>query len=153
LRSEGALVTIGSVRTAARPATIVALALVGLGLVGCRERANRSANVPDVPIYPGAVLREAVVGEDLDPTEYYVVSGTTENEILQWYRQRMPEAGWEASGDPDGTFVFYHTVEGCYGFVGTVARGDGTVELQVSEQRSGTRCYPYFTPDPTYGTE
>jgi hypothetical protein len=130
--------------------------LVGLCLlVGACHDGDRaaSANVPDIPIYPGATLREAVVGPNLDPTEYYVVTGVPERDVRSWYRARMPRAGWTANDDADDSLVFYHTDKGCYGFVGVFTRPDGNVELQVSEQRADTPCFPYLTPDPTGGTE
>lgn len=135
-------------------ALVVCLTVVIVSVAGCRSRgAATSENVVDVPVYPGAVLRDSVVGVDLDPTEYYVVSGAPAADVQAWYEERMPEHGWEPSTEPDEGFVIYHTEEGCYGFVGVFARPDGTVDLQISQQRAGTPCYPFVTPDPNAGSE
>jgi hypothetical protein len=123
----------------------LATVLVLTGAAACRPAPGKSANVPDVPVYPGAVLRMADVRPDLDPTEYYTVTGATSAEVGAWYREQMPRRGWNPTSDPESDFVSFQTVEGCYAFVGTFALPDGGVDLQISQQRAGTPCYPYAT--------
>lgn len=107
--------------------------------------AGRSENVPHVPVFPGAQLREAAIGPDRDPTESYVVRNASQAEVLAWYRERMPAMGWSPSTDADDAFVIYQTAEGCYGFVAAYENPDGSVDLQISEQSPDTPCEPYVT--------
>lgn len=98
-----------------------------------------------MPIYPGAVLEQSVVGDELDPTEHYGITGASAAEVIAWYAAEMPPRGWTAASDPLADFVQYHTVEGCYAFVAVYARDDGSVEIQLSRQRADSPCVPYVT--------
>ena len=123
---------------------------VTLAVAACSRggATQRSAQLPHVPVYPGAQLIESVVAPERDPTEYYVVRDASAAEVLAWYKEQMPGAGWTASTDANDAFVIYHTAEGCYGFVAAYANADGSVELQLSEQAQGTPCQPYVTSEP-----
>ncbi len=131
----------------------IAAALVVLVLVagaGCRESASSSEHVPDIPIYPEAILTERIDEEELDPTDIYEVQEAKAEGVLEWYRDRMSDWGWTAVTDESDDVILYNDTDGCYAFV-AATQENGSVMLQLSQQRPGSPCMK-GSPLPT-GTE
>jgi hypothetical protein len=143
--------------TARRQWLLSALASALLLAAGCRPaEPGPSANVPDIPVYPGArlgqqVAADATVAPTLegprDPVDFYVIPGAAAADVLAWYRQQMPKHGWTPVSDPADDVVLYTTAAGCDGFV-VVTQVDRDVELQLSQQNPAVPCEVVPTEDP-----
>lgn len=133
--------------TAVSLAAALFLALVG---TACRDRASSSEHVPDIPVYPEAVLTERIDETDRDPIDIYEVPDVESDAVLDWYRERMSDWGWTAVTDESDDVILYNDLEGCYAFVAATQQ-NGSVMLQLSQQRPGSPCMK-GSPLPT-GTE
>ncbi len=126
-----------------RLAAALAAVSVAWTLAACGRGPAGSANVPGIPVYPGARLTQQSSVPDQDPIDTYLVPDVTEDTVLDWYREQMPKHGWRAN------VVLYVDRQGCYGFVMATQNPNGQdVLLQLSQQRPGTACLD-FTPGPT----
>jgi len=159
-------------RTGTTSAAIVTIATVVIAN-GCADHATVSTNVPGIPVYPGAELRdqwlpqsgdgtptaadpqtiEDMKGQERDPVDFYFVAGADQAAVLAWYREQMPAHGWRPVSDPDDEVVIYNDAQGCHAFVSVTKVDEGTpgVDLQLSRQNPSTRCEVIPTTDP--GTE
>ncbi len=130
------------------PSAALAAGLALSLLAACSRSPAGSANVPDIPVYPGARLTEQTNLPDQDPIDTYTVPDVAEAEVLAWYREQMANHGWHAKTDPSDNVVLYVDEEGCWGFVMATQTTNGRdVLLQLSQQRPGTTCVA-FTPAP-----
>lgn len=122
-------------------------AAIAFLLISCGPKTTSSANVPDIPVYPGAQLEAQITDDDRDPTDTYYVRGATEAEVLDWYAREMPKAGWHPITDEKDNVILYNDEAGCYGFVMSTQQ-NGDVFLQLSQQRPGSFCMPDMPLDP-----
>lgn len=147
-----------------RPILALLAAAYVASAVACDGTGSRepgaSANVPGIPVYPGAELIDAWPASSIqtpshslsddtsrDPTDFYYVPDVDVTSVVNWYAERMPAMGWRAVGDPMQDVVLYNDRQGCYGFVG-VSAVEGGVDLQFSRQDPATPCQIIPTTNP-----
>lgn len=67
--------------------------------------------LPGVPVPIGARAVEVVsaTAETDARVDFALPEGTTAEEMTAWFREQMPEMGWEESEERDGAVIFLHT--------------------------------------------
>jgi len=67
--------------------------------------------LPGVPVPIGARVVEVVTAtaESDARVDFALPEGTTTEAMTAWFRERMPEMGWEESDERDGAVIFLHT--------------------------------------------
>lgn len=67
--------------------------------------------LPGVPVPIGARAVEIVTAtaESDARVDFALPEGTSAEEITAWFREQMPELGWEESEERDGAVIFLHT--------------------------------------------
>jgi|GEM_PF-6891889 hypothetical protein len=68
--------------------------------------------LPGVPLPAAAVLVSYdQPSEESDIAATYVIEGVTGNELTDWFKENMVQAGWEEPEERDGALIFLHTTE------------------------------------------
>lgn len=91
--------------------------------------------IPDVVIPGGAELIEYVEPtESSDARADYLMPDSEASEIRNWFREQMPEVGWDEPTTRDGALIFIHSTQLSQRFAREGLRRTATVVFDESDE-------------------